>query len=45
MVNSKTKMVNRNSELKVVKGKNKSRLEMVNSKTKMVNRNSKLKVV
>ena len=34
-----------NIKLKVVKGKNKSRLEMVNSKTKMVNRNSKLKVV
>ena len=43
MVYSKTKTVygTCNIKLKVVKGKNKSRLEMVNSKT----RNSKLKVV
>ena len=34
-----------NIRLKVVEGKNKSRLEMVNSKTKMVNRDNKLKIV
>ena len=43
VVNSKTKMVNSNIKLKMVKGKNKRRLEMVNSKTKM--ENIELKVV
>ena len=43
VVNSKTKTVNSNIKLKMVKGKNKRRLEMVNSKTKMAN--IELKVV
>ena len=43
VVNSKTKTVNSNIKLKMVKGKNKRRLEIVNSKTKMAN--IELKVV
>ena len=43
VVNGKTKTVNSNIKLKMVKGKNKRRLEIVNSKTKMAN--IELKVV
>ena len=43
VINSKTKTVNSNIKLKMVKGKSKRRLEMVNSKTKMAN--IELKVV
>ena len=43
VINSKTKTVNSNIKLKMVKGKSKRRLEMVNSKTKMTN--IELKVV